>query len=383
MFYQIIGSSSLTWLPFAPVVETVIVRLALTLAFFCLAPVIGIIGLDLGLYIVRLLMWNSTETYGMIKRRLSQPDISTLGPADEIELVLIDRKEQMGSGTGAASFSFATDDDYDEPAWGGEKDSDNLDEDDPIFTWRQPVLARRRINSIVRGQAAMITKKSPSSTHLSGRRSRGNSGVNLVGLARNGHSSGVNLEGRRFLDSGFKLAVSWVEFGQIQGKKKKSVWGWGCNEKVSLKSGSGILVQYLRIMMKQRLSPWRKGFKLFVTERESFSRCLSSADKRGAQEFWNAVWHDCTIKAEDEVLKDQALSCLFTCAWRYLWALSWPACLECCFVYLFLMYYLFQVFFIFTSQKVLNRHEGYGQPFWDIFSLVLLFLGALKNSRRD
>lgn len=169
------------YFPFAAQLETIIVRLALTLALCCLSPVIGAISLDLGLYVVRLFVWNSTETYGIIKRRLSQPSISTL--------------DQARKSTSSASIStpqnrlswFFSDDSADnadaEYEDGGESDM-NMDEDDPIYTLRKPsnnshASRRSRHNSIIKDQAAMVSKRIPSSTHLGDRRSSNTSSTSL------------------------------------------------------------------------------------------------------------------------------------------------------------------------------------------------------------
>lgn len=202
-----ISIATYTWIPLSSSVEALIVRMALTLAFLCLAPVISIIIIDLALYLVRMLMVNSTETYVAIKRRLSTPTIAQL---QEKQQHL--KMEQRRPHSEGATFLLHDDEDddsdgADEPeepvtpaAYEEDHDSDNLDEDDHYLitpaTLKQQhrkFLRPKTISSstLTRNtQVSMVTKKSPSSSHLALRRSRASSSAtSLTKMMSGGHSS--------------------------------------------------------------------------------------------------------------------------------------------------------------------------------------------------
>lgn len=210
--YAIASSLSTKWgfISYASGLETAIVRLSLTLAFCCLAPVLSIIAIDLALYLVRLFLWNSTETYVAIKRRLSNPDLLHITKAviPEISAAILAQTKgkatfSMGGGSEEEEEEEASDStptDPEDPLFidrAVEHDYDNLDEDDQLYFPLVPTGRRSRHGTIISGnscisntnsssgssgpsnnnrtQTAMISKKSPSSTHLSLRRSRASS----------------------------------------------------------------------------------------------------------------------------------------------------------------------------------------------------------------
>ena len=192
-----------SWLPWASGIETIIVRLSLSLAFCCVAPVIGIIALDLSLYIVRLFMWNSTETYAAIKRHISTPnllhDLDTVGA----------RATALGQGARATFLVGKDEDDSDsdeDKAQQGmlyedmmvECDSDNLDEDDQIILQPRIIKPRKsRTTSITKKSSSAAFGSSSSLSSMSGSwgmnsKKHSTSSTQLAALRRPHHRSGVS-----------------------------------------------------------------------------------------------------------------------------------------------------------------------------------------------
>lgn len=68
----------MTWLPsysIASTIEQIVVTTCLCLAICCLIPVIAFVCIDISLFIFKICIHNSSQTYISVKRRLSDPNV--------------------------------------------------------------------------------------------------------------------------------------------------------------------------------------------------------------------------------------------------------------------------------------------------------------------